>query len=114
MKDTRVDIYHGVTPIKVKPYEHNVKYYETDQMGIVHHSNYIRWFESARIDYMDQMGPVALMLIGMPISGSIGHGIGLGLISYSVLKLCTGKGKDVSVLTYVISVIFLVKFFLVA
>lgn len=33
MKDTRVDIYHGVTPIKVKPYEHNVKYYETDQMG---------------------------------------------------------------------------------
>ena len=43
-----------------------------------------------------------------------GHGIGLGLISYSVLKLCTGKGKDVSVLTYVISVIFLVKFFLVA
>ncbi len=54
------------------------------------------------------------MLISMPISGSIGHGIGLGLISYSVLKLCTGKGKDVSVLTYVISVIFLVKFFLVA
>ena len=55
-----------------------------------------------------------IMLISMPISGSIGHGIGLGLISYSVLKLCTGKGKDVSVLTYVISVIFLVKFFLVA
>ena len=45
---------------------------------------------------------------------SMFHGIGLGLISYSVLKLCTGKGKDVSVLTYVISLIFLVKFFLVA
>ena len=56
MKDTRVDIYHGVTPIKVKPYEHNVKYYETDQMGIVHHSNYIRWMEEARMDLMDQMG----------------------------------------------------------
>ena len=55
MKDTRVDIYHGVTPIKVKPYEHNVKYYETDQMGIVHHSNYIRWMEEARMDLMDQM-----------------------------------------------------------
>lgn len=38
------------------PYEWKVQYYETDQMGIVHHSNYIRWFESARIDYMDQMG----------------------------------------------------------
>lgn len=56
MKDTRVDIYHGVTPIKVKLYEHNVKYYETDQMGIVHHSNYIRWMEEARMDLMDQMG----------------------------------------------------------
>lgn len=32
------------------------RYAETDQMGIVHHSNYIRWFEEARIDYMEQMG----------------------------------------------------------
>ena len=31
-----------------------LKYYETDQMGIIHHSNYIRWFEEARIDYMNQ------------------------------------------------------------
>ena len=69
-----------------------------------------------KIDFDDiyQSLPVAIMLISMPISGSIGHGIGLGLISYSVLKLCTGKGKEVSVLTYVISVIFLVKFFLIA
>ena len=56
MKDTRVDIYHGVTPIKVKPYEHNVKYYETDQMGIIHHSNYIKWMEEARMDLMEQIG----------------------------------------------------------
>ena len=54
------------------------------------------------------------MLIGMPISGSIGHGIGLGLISYTVIKIFTGKAKDVSALTYVISVLFLIKFFLVA
>ena len=26
-------------------YEHRAQYYETDQMGIVHHSNYIRWME---------------------------------------------------------------------
>ena len=31
-----------------KPYKHLVQYYETDQMGIVHHSNYIRWFEEAK------------------------------------------------------------------
>lgn len=37
-------------------YRRKVHYYETDQMGIVHHSNYIRWFEEARIDLMDQMG----------------------------------------------------------
>ena len=62
---------------------------------------------------MDQMVPVSLMLIGMPISGSIGHAIGLGMISYTVIKLFSGKGKEVSVLTYVISVLFLIKFFAV-
>lgn len=40
----------------MQPFEWKVQYYETDQMGIVHHSNYIRWFESARIDFMDQIG----------------------------------------------------------
>ena len=62
---------------------------------------------------MDQMVTVALMLIGMPISGSIGHAIGLGMISYTVIKLFSGKGKEVSVLTYVISILFLIKFFAV-
>ena len=64
-------------------------------------------------DDMDQMVPVALMLIGMPISGSIGHAIGLGLISFTIIKVFSGKAKDVSVLTYVISALFLVKFFLI-
>ena len=39
-----------------RKYTHKVQYYETDQMGIVHHSNYIRWFEEARTDFMEQMG----------------------------------------------------------
>ena len=67
-----------------------------------------------RVDFddMDQMVPVALMLIGMPISGSIGHAIGLGLISYTIMKIFGGKAKEVSALTYVISALFLVKFFL--
>ncbi|HBA64358.1 MAG TPA: acyl-CoA thioesterase [Lachnospiraceae bacterium] len=42
--------------MNMKAYKHKVQYYETDQMKIVHHSNYIRWFEEARIDYMDQIG----------------------------------------------------------
>ena len=66
------------------------------------------------LDDMSQLLPVALMLIAMPISGSIGHGIGLGLIAYTVLKVATGKAKEVSVLTYVISLLFIVKFFLIA
>ena len=41
---------------KVQPYEHRVQYYETDQMGIVHHSNYISWFEEARTDMLRQIG----------------------------------------------------------
>lgn len=67
------------------------------------------------IDLSDitQALPAALMLICMPISGSIGHGIGLGLIAYTVIKVFTGKAKDVSILTYAISILFLVKFFLV-
>ena len=37
-------------------FERTAKYYETDQMGIVHHSNYIRWFEEARIELMNYVG----------------------------------------------------------
>lgn len=40
----------------MKPYMLKARYYETDQMGIIHHSNYIRWMEEARIDMLDQMG----------------------------------------------------------
>ncbi len=67
-----------------------------------------------KVDFEDLSSavPVAIMMIAMPISGSIGHAIGLGMISYTVIKLCTGKAKDVSVLTYVIAIIFLIKFFL--
>ena len=65
-------------------------------------------------DDVDTAVPVAIMLLGMPISGSIGHAIGLGLISYTFIKVLSGKAKDVSVLTYVISLLFLFKFFLVA
>ena len=65
-------------------------------------------------DDMAEGLPAAIMLIAMPISSSIGHGIGLGLISYAVIKVFTGKAKEVSVLTYVLALLFLVKFFLLA
>ena len=36
-------------------YIHQAQYYETDPMGFIHHSNYIRWREESRIAYMDEM-----------------------------------------------------------
>ncbi len=74
----------------------------------------ITGLKNINFDDICQSVPVALMLIAMPVSGSIGHAIGIGLIAYTVIKLFTGKAKEVSVLTYILSVIFLVKFFLVA
>lgn len=40
----------------IKPYERRVFYYETDKMGIMHHSNYIRIFEESRVDFLQQSG----------------------------------------------------------
>lgn len=40
----------------MEPYIIKARYYETDQMGIIHHANYIRWMEEARIDALEQLG----------------------------------------------------------
>ncbi|MBQ8610286.1 MAG: acyl-CoA thioesterase [Oscillospiraceae bacterium] len=37
-------------------YTRKVQYYETDKMNFVHHSNYIRWFEESRVDYLESIG----------------------------------------------------------
>ena len=37
-------------------YRRKAQYHETDQMGIIHHSNYVKWMEEARIDFMKEMG----------------------------------------------------------
>ncbi len=37
-------------------YNHIVQYYETDKMGVTHHSNYIRWMEEARIAFLAENG----------------------------------------------------------
>ena len=69
---------------------------------------------NVNFDDLSQLVPVAVMMIAMPISGSIGHAIGLGMIIYTVMQVFSGNAKKVSALTYVISLLFLVKFFLVA
>ena len=37
-------------------YERKAFYHETDQMGVIHHSNYFRWLEEARVYFLDQLG----------------------------------------------------------
>jgi len=54
-------------------YERKVAYYETDMLGVVHHSNYIRWFEEARVKHLDEIGLPYKMLedkgIAIPVLG---------------------------------------------
>lgn len=43
-----------------------VRFVETDMMGVVHHSNYFRWFEMARVEYLRQAG---ISLLDMMAAG---------------------------------------------
>ena len=37
-------------------YRRKAQYHETDQMGIIHHSNYVKWMEEARVAFLDHVG----------------------------------------------------------
>jgi len=59
-----------------------------------------------KLDDFTEVAPIFLIIAGIPLSFSIAEGIGLGLITYAVLKLVTGRARDTSVLTYVLAAIF--------
>lgn len=40
----------------LEPYTHKIQYYETDKMQVTHHSNYVRFMEEARIDFLSRIG----------------------------------------------------------
>ncbi|MDR1978979.1 MAG: acyl-CoA thioesterase [Synergistaceae bacterium] len=42
--------------MKIIPYVRKAQFYETDQMGVIHHAHYIHWFEEARVDFLAQIG----------------------------------------------------------
>ncbi len=52
-------------------YRHTVQYYETDKMGITHHSNYIRWMEEARVDFLSGTGWDYLKLEQMGVISAV-------------------------------------------
>lgn len=59
---------------------------------------------------MTEAVPAVLTAIAMPLSFSIADGIGLGFISYALLKLLTANGRNCPSAVYVVAVIFLLKF----
>lgn len=61
-------------------------------------------------DKMTDTIPAYLAILAMPMFYSISEGISLGIISYVVLKLVTGKGKEVTPLMYVLAVLFILKY----
>jgi len=76
--------------MEIKVYEHKTQYYETDKMGIIHHSNYIRWFEEARTDYMEQ--------IGLRYDTMEAHGVGIPVLGVSCqYKSMTRFGETVTI-----------------
>ena len=61
-------------------------------------------------DDVTEYAPAVITAIAMPLTYSIATGIGLGFITYAVLKLCTGKVKEVHWIMWVIAALFLFKF----
>ena len=66
------------------------------------------------IDFSDvtEAVPAFLTMVMMPLTYSIATGIGIGLISYVLIKLCTGKIKDLHVLSIIVALLFVIKFIL--
>lgn len=54
--------------------------------------------------------PVFLILIGMPLTYSIADGLAFGFISYPIIKLICGKGKQVSWLMYILAFLFILRY----
>ncbi len=69
---------------------HKVQYYETDMMGVTHHSNYVRWMEEARISLLEQLG--------LPYAQIEGNGVLSPVRSLSCLyKLPSFFGDQISI-----------------
>jgi len=66
----------------------------------------------AEIDWEDvtESVPAVITAITMPLTFSIATGLGLGFISYAVVKVLAGKASEVPVAVYVIAALFVVKF----
>ena len=69
-----------------------------------------------KIDFSDftEGLPAFLAIIMMPLSYSIANGIVFGIVSYAIIKLITGKGKQVSLVVYILAIIFVLRYIIEA
>ena len=65
-----------------------------------------------QFDRLEIAIPSFLMIIGMPLTFNIATGFGFGFISYTLIKVFTGKWEDVTPIMYIISAAFAVNFVL--
>ena len=68
----------------------------------------------AKIDFTDMTDaiPAFLCIIAMPLAYSISEGIAVGVISWTLINLITGKAKEkkISILMYILTVLFVAKY----
>ena len=71
--------------------------------------------EVRKINFEDitEFVPAMTMIVLMPVSQSIGHAIGLGIVSYAIIKTICGRREEVSLLTHIVSILFIIKFFVI-
>jgi AGZA family xanthine/uracil permease-like MFS transporter len=66
--------------------------------------------KSIKWEDFTEVFPAFVAMIVMPLTYSISNGIALGFITYPLIKLFTGKGKEVHWLVYVLCALFIVYF----
>jgi len=66
--------------------------------------------EAINFRNLDDAVPVVLTMLVMPLTFSITNGIGAGFVSYVLVKLASGKGRDVHPALYVVAALFLIYF----
>jgi AGZA family xanthine/uracil permease-like MFS transporter len=69
----------------------------------------------SRIDWNDASEgiPAFLILVGMPLTYNIAHGLAFGFISYPLLKLLSGQGRQVHPLVYMLGLLLLLRYALI-
>jgi acyl-CoA thioester hydrolase len=86
-------------------YLHIVQYYETDKMGITHHSNYIRWMEEARVDFLSQIGwefakLEAMGIVSPVLTVSCDYKLPTGFSDKVTIKVTVKEFKGVKLFLY--------------